>query len=249
MSTKAVVTSLFIATGLALAGCAGDPPAQESTPAARTSPSPSDTVRGTTPEPTSEPATGTTPAPTPEPTTEPAPEPDEDSEPQPEDAPPAAEEPGPADPWAAFAATPEGQPYTGTVTRVEQQAVQGGGLAHRLTADTNDRAVAVEICGAYQSAMGTGQDRIDVVDTVGQLLAFAPGGPGSCQVQVNTDVGAVPFPEKFSYDEALAAWRSGVPYYDAFCVNYDPVTEAGVAQCTGIENGTVDSVTGEYIGG
>jgi hypothetical protein len=40
-----------------------------------------------------------------------------------------------------------------------------------------------------------------------------------------------------------------VPYYDAFCINYDPVTEAGAAQCTGIENGTVDSVTGEYIGG
>ena len=47
---------------------------------------------------------------------------------------------------------------------------------------------------------------------------------------------------------ALAAWRSGVPYYDAFCINYDPVTEAGAAQCTGIENGTVDSVIGEYIG-
>ncbi|MCM3485138.1 hypothetical protein M3684_05520 [Kocuria rosea] len=120
---------------------------------------------------------------------------------------------------------------------------------HRLTADTNDRAVAVEICRAYQSAMSTGQDRIDVVDTVGQLLAFAPGGPGTCQVQVSTDVGAVPFPAKFSYEEALAAWRSGVPYYDAFCINYDPVTEAGAAQCTGIENGTVDSVTGEYIGG
>jgi hypothetical protein len=97
--------------------------------------------------------------------------------------------------------------------------------------------------------MSTGQDRIDVVDTVGQLLAFAPGGPGTCQVQVSTDVGAVPFPAKFSYEEALAAWRSGVPYYDAFCINYDPVTEAGAAQCTGIENGTVDSVTGEYIGG
>lgn len=245
MSTKAVVTSLFLASGLALAGCAGDPQAPENTPAAQTSPSPSDTVRGTTPEPTSEPS----PEPTSEPTPEPAPEPDEDSEPQPEDAPPAAEEPVPADPWAAFAATPEGQPYTGTVTRIEQQAAQGGGFTHRLTADVNDRSVAVEICGAYQSAMGTGQDRIDVVDTVGQLLAFAAGGPGSCQVQVNTDVGAVPFPEKFTYDEALAAWRSGVPYYDAFCINYDPVTEAGVAQCTGIENGTVDSVTGEYIGG
>ena len=31
--------------------------------------------------------------------------------------------------------------------------------------------------------------------------------------------------------------------------NYDPVTEGGLAQCAGIENGTVDGVTGEYVGG
>lgn len=247
MSTKAVVTSLFLASGLALAGCAGDPPVQEDTPAARTSPSPSGTAPETTPEPT--------PESTPEPTepTEPAAQPDDaDEEPAAESpAQPGAApaEPVPADAWSAFSTTPEGQPYAGTVSGIEQQAAPGDGLVHRLTADTNDRAVAVEICRAYQTAMSTGQDRIDVVDTVGQLLAFAPGGPGTCQVQVSTDVGAVPFPAKFSYEEALAAWRSGVPYYDAFCINYDPVTEAGAAQCTGIENGTVDSVTGEYIGG
>ena len=242
MSTKAVVTSLFLASGLALAGCAGDPPVQGDTPAARTSPSPS----GTAPEPTPEPTE-------PQESTEPAEQPDDaDEEPAAESpAQPGAApaEPVPADAWSAFSTTPEGQPYAGTVSGIEQQAAPGGGLVHRLTADTNDRAVAVEICRAYQAAMSTGQDRIDVVDTVGQLLAFAPGGPGTCQVQVSTDVGAVPFPAKFSYEEALAAWRSGVPYYDAFCINYDPVTEAGAAQCTGIENGTVDSVTGEYIGG
>ena len=240
MSTKAVVTSLFLASGLALAGCAGDPQVQEDIPAARTSPSPS----GTAPEPTPEPTE-------PQESTEPAEQPDDaDEEPAAESpAQPAPAEPVPADAWSAFSTTPEGQPYAGTVSGIEQQAAPGGGLVHRLTADTNDRAVAVEICRAYQSAMSTGQDRIDVVDTVGQLLAFAPGGPGTCQVQVSTDVGAVPFPAKFSYEEALAAWRSGVPYYDAFCINYDPVTEAGAAQCTGIENGTVDSVTGEYIGG
>lgn len=250
MSTKAVVTSLFLASGLALAGCVGDPQVPEETPAARTSPSPSATASDATPGPTAEPAQGPTEEPAEEPTAastvEPAEEPAEDSPSQPAAAP---VEPVPADAWSAFTGTPEGQPYAGTVSRIEQQAAQDGGPAHRITATTNDRAVAVEICRAYQSSMGTGPDRVDVVDTVGQLLAFAPGGPGSCQVQVNTDVGAVPFPEKFSYEEALAAWRSGVPYYDAFCLNYDPVTEAGVAQCTGIENGTVDSVTGEYIGG
>ncbi len=246
MSTKAVVTSLFLASGLALAGCAGDPPVQEDTPAARTSPSPSGTASATTPEPAPE----ATPEPTVDPTEESDKEPGEESAEESPSQPGAAPaEPVPADAWSSFSATPEGQPYAGTVSLIEQQDAPGGGVVHRLTADVNDRAVAVEICRAYQSSMGTGQDRIDVVDTVGELLAFAPGGPGTCQVQVNTDVGAVPFPEKFTYEEALAAWRSGVPYYDAFCINYDPVTEAGVAQCTGIENGTVDSVTGEYIGG
>ncbi|MFE7630198.1 hypothetical protein [Kocuria sp. NPDC057446] len=258
MSTKAVVTSLFLASGLALAGCAGDPQAPEETPAARTSPSPSATASATTPEPTTEPTGAPAEKPAEEPTEEPTEassgEPaEESSEESAEDSPSRPEaapvEPVPADAWSAFTGTPEGQPYAGTVSRIEQQAAQGGGTAHRITATTTDRAVAVEICRSYQSSMGTGQARIDVVDTVGQLLAFAADGPGSCQVQVNTDVGALPFPEKFSYEEALAAWRSGVPYYDAFCINYDPVTEAGVAQCTGIENGTVDSVTGEYIGG
>lgn len=242
MSPKAVVTSLFLASGLALAGCAGDPQVPEDTPAARTSPSPSATAS----EPTAEPTEAPSEEPTEASSGEPEEESSEDSSSQPGAAP---VEPVPADAWSVFAGTPEGQPYAGTVSRIEQQEAQGGGTAHRITAATNDRAVAVEICRAYQSSMSTGPDRVDVVDTAGQLLAFAPGGPGSCQVQVNTDVGAVPFPEKFSYEEALAAWRSGVPYYDAFCINYDPVTEAGVAQCTGIENGTVDSVTGEYIGG
>lgn len=53
----------------------------------------------------------------------------------------------------------------------------------------------------------------------------------------------------FTYDEAYAAWQNGMPYYDAFCLNYAPTTAGGLAQCTGIHNGTVDGVTGEYIGG
>ncbi|MFW6188781.1 MAG: hypothetical protein ACOC84_12395, partial [Actinomycetota bacterium] len=135
------------------------------------------------------------------------------------------------------------------VAGVEQQPGQGGGVVHRLTADTNDRAVAVEICRAYQSSTGTGQAQIDVVDTAGGSLAATAGDPPTCRVTVPPDVGAVPFPAKFTYDEALAAWQSGMPYYDAFCLNYDPVTEGGLAQCAGIENGTVDGVTGEYVGG
>ena len=52
----------------------------------------------------------------------------------------------------------------------------------------------------------------------------------------------------FTYDEAYAAWQSGMPYYLAFCLNYIPVTSGGVSQCDGIEAGTVDAVTGGYVG-
>lgn len=61
--------------------------------------------------------------------------------------------------------------------------------------------------------------------------------------------GDAPPQYKFTYDEAYAAWQNGMAYYDAFCLNYTPVTEAGISQCTGIRAGTVDGVTGEYIGG
>lgn len=61
--------------------------------------------------------------------------------------------------------------------------------------------------------------------------------------------GDAPPQHQFTYDEAYAAWQSGMAYYDAFCLNYTPVTEAGISQCTGIRAGTVDGVTGEYIGG
>lgn len=61
------------------------------------------------------------------------------------------------------------------------------------------------------------------------------------------EVGGIP-PQNFSYDEAYAAWQNGMPYYDAFCLHYTPVTAAGMSQCEGIEVGTVDAVTGEYIG-
>jgi len=52
----------------------------------------------------------------------------------------------------------------------------------------------------------------------------------------------------FTYDEAYRAWQSGMAYYEAFCVHYQPTTDGGRSQCEGIEAGTVDRVTGEYIG-
>ncbi|MEX5259587.1 DUF4352 domain-containing protein [Kocuria sp. CPCC 205263] len=60
--------------------------------------------------------------------------------------------------------------------------------------------------------------------------------------------GAVP-DQNFTYEEALAALEDGMPYYDAFCIHYEPTTDGGRSQCEGIEAGTVDSITGEYIGG
>ena len=53
---------------------------------------------------------------------------------------------------------------------------------------------------------------------------------------------------RFTYYEAYTAWQQGMPYYEAFCLNYVPVTPEGESQCIGIESGTVDSYTGEYIG-
>ncbi|MEX5260417.1 hypothetical protein [Kocuria sp. CPCC 205263] len=71
----------------------------------------------------------------------------------------------------------------------------------------------------------------------------------------STTPGATPPPmpgalpdQDFTYDEAYAAWQDGMPYYDAFCIHYEPTTPAGVSQCEGIENGTVDSNTGEPLG-
>lgn len=230
MNPKAVLTCTALVSGLVLAGCSPEPQAQ--TPAA----SPAATASGTAPSegpPTAPSSAGATP---------------EESAPAPEAT--APEQPAPADPLTVFRSTPEGAPHAAVVTRVERSDASGdAGVVHTVTADVNDRAVAAEVCEAYRSAMRTGQERIEVVDTVDELLAFTPGDPEPCRVQPPSDIGAVPFPAKFSYEEALEAWRHGMPYYDAFCVNYDPVTEAGLSQCRGIEAGTVDAVTGEYVGG
>lgn len=53
---------------------------------------------------------------------------------------------------------------------------------------------------------------------------------------------------RFTYYEAYSAWQQGMPYYEAFCLNYVPVTPEGESQCIGIESGTVDSYRGEYLG-
>ena len=229
MNEKAVLTCAALVSGLVLSGCSPDPELQP--PAA----SPATTAASAAAPSEHPPTASGSPTAALEETV-------------PEQ--PVPEQPAPADPLTAFRSTPEGAPYAGIVTRVERRDAQGGGgVVHKVTADVNDRAVATEVCQAYRSAMQTGQGRIEVVDTVDQLLAFTPGDPEPCTVQPPSDVGAVPFPAKFSYEEALAAWRNGMPYYDAFCLNYDPVTQAGVSQCRGIEAGTVDAVTGEYIGG
>lgn len=52
----------------------------------------------------------------------------------------------------------------------------------------------------------------------------------------------------FTHDQAYTAWQQGMPYYVAFCLNYAPVTPGGISQCEGIQLGTVDGYTGEYVG-
>jgi hypothetical protein len=71
------------------------------------------------------------------------------------------------------------------------------------------------------------------------------GGTGPTELPMP---GAIPN-QNFTYEEALAASEDGMPYYDAFCIHYTPTTDGGRSQCEGIEAGTVDSITGEYIGG
>lgn len=71
------------------------------------------------------------------------------------------------------------------------------------------------------------------------------GGSGPTELPMP---GAIPN-QNFTYEEALAALEDGMPYYDAFCIHYTPTTDGGRSQCEGIEAGTVDAITGEYIGG
>lgn len=251
MQPKATLLPLLLTAGLLLAGCAdgaspdGDgptdggsataSPSQE--PSATGSASPDPTMASTQSRPDGEDDDagdgGTDEAPAPGPA-------------------PAPEQPAPGgttDPLAAFTSTPVGAQYAGAVTGIVQEQ-RGGGLVHELTTNLYDPGVAVGLCEAYRSAMGTGAQQVDVLDALGQPLATTAGSAQGCAVAAGAPAppGAVP-QQGFTYDEALAAWRGGMPYYDAFCLQYTPVTEAGVSQCRGIEAGTVDAVTGEYTGG
>lgn len=98
---------------------------------------------------------------------------------------------------------------------------------------------------------------------LGEEIPMTPGGTmpsvqatqaPSAEPETTTPPAPTDSPEadserKFTYEEALAALQNGMPYYEAFCLRYEPTTDAGRSQCEGIEVGTVDPVTGEYIGG
>jgi len=186
---------------------------------------------------------------------------------------PAAGQAGPrngtngTDPLASFLASSAGARYTGTVTGVQELGGTNGGIrVHRIDADLTDRGRAVELCRAYQSAMTTGQEQINVLDAEQMFLATTKGDPGTCTTAGTEPETAPPLPgptqtpdggpvapapdpdAPFTYEVAYAAWQNGMPYYEAFCVNYIPVTYGGVSQCEGIDAGTVDYTTGEYLG-
>lgn len=85
--------------------------------------------------------------------------------------------------------------------------------------------------------------------TEGTVLETVP--PVEPQPSVPGGGRVVPAPHAdapFTYDEAYVARQGGMPYYEAFCVDYIPLTDGGVSQCEGINAGTVDHTTGEYIG-
>lgn len=251
MSKKTALFALVLASGLALTGCSddaeapGDGAGPSRTPAASSSGSPSSGAPSSSPPASQTPEEATSPSSEPEPT-EAAP-----ANNPPEPAEPAPAEPAPADPLSAFTGTAAGAQFAGALTGVEIMGGTGAGpTVHRISTNLYDPGVAVALCESYRAAMGTGRQQVDVVDALGQYLATNSADPAACATApgANPGPGAIPA-QDFDYDEAYAAWQSGMPYYDAFCLNYTPVTAAGVSQCEGIEAGTVDAITGEYIGG
>lgn len=85
--------------------------------------------------------------------------------------------------------------------------------------------------------------------TEGTVLETVP--PVEPQPSVPGGGRVVPAPHAdapFTYDEAYVARQGGMPYYEAFCVDCIPLTDGGVSQCEGINAGTVNYTTGEYIG-
>ncbi|MEX5301095.1 hypothetical protein [Kocuria sabuli] len=251
MSKKTALFALVLASGLALTGCSddaeapGDGAGPSRTPAASSSGSPSSGAPSSSPPASQTPEEAASPSSEPEPT-EAAP-----ANNPPEPAEPAPAEPAPADPLSAFTGTAAGAQFAGALTGVEIMGGTGAGpTVHRISTNLYDPGVAVALCESYRAAMGTGRQQVDVVDALGQYLATNSADPAACATApgANPGPGAIPA-QDFDYDEAYAAWQSGMPYYDAFCLNYTPVTAAGVSQCEGIEAGTVDAITGEYIGG
>ncbi|MFC4902392.1 hypothetical protein BJF77_04710 [Kocuria sp. CNJ-770] len=241
MRKKTPLAALVLATGLALTACSddagepGDGSSSSSAPAASPSASATASEAPEASEPSEE---ATAPAPEPEPT-----------QVGPADNPPA--DPAATDPLAAFTGTDAGARFAGALTGIDILGGVGGGpTVHRLSTNLYDPGVAVDLCESYRTEMGIDRQQVDVVDSLGQYLASNSADPATCATApgANPGPGAIP-DQDFTYDEAYAAWQSGMPYYDAFCLNYTPVTDAGVSQCEGIEAGTVNAVTGEYIGG
>lgn len=250
MRKKAPLVALVLATGLALTACSDGAEEPGNGANSSSTPAPSPSASATAPEASGTPeATETSEAS--EPTEEaaaPAPEP-EPTQAGSANNPPA--DPPAADPLAAFTGTDAGARFAGALTGIDILGGTGDGpTVHRLSTNLYDPGVAVALCDSYRTEMGTGRQQVDVVDALGQYLATNSADPAACATApgANPGPGALPA-QDFSYDEAYAAWQSGMPYYDAFCLNYTPVTPAGVSQCEGIEAGTVDAITGEYIGG
>lgn len=231
MIPMARLSPVLLLLGLALTGCSPDPTGQAGATSSAT-PSAEETAQGS-----AEPTDGPTPTATAD------------------------------DPLSAFLATDAGAQYTGTVTSIEELGGTNGGIrVHRIDTDLTDPRKAVELCRAYQAAMSTGQEQINVMDAEEMFLATTQGEPETCAIEGTAPETTAPLPgptqtpeggpivpapdpdAPFTYEEAYAAWQNGMPYYEAFCVNYIPVTDGGVSQCEGINAGTVDYTTGEYIG-
>lgn len=209
---------------------------------------PSNQAQVVTPEPTA--TTAVASKPSPETTTKPAPKPS----PTPSPKPVVAESPAPA-PDTSPAPT-DAPPLLDTtalvrnLSTIDPAIAEAHGLlptAYYPLVHNPDRYCSVEditVCGTEEQILAAFAEwvgpELDEIQRQNEAATEAPEAPAESTQAPGTG--------KFTYDEAYAAWQGGMPYYDAFCVNYDPVTPGGVSQCDGIHAGTVDGVTGEYIG-
>ena len=149
---------------------------------------------------------------------------------------------------AGCSGSPQAEGQSPTTPPAASATASRAGAATTAAETPGDEATAATGTPGDEATTATGAPEKEATGAPGDA-GQVPGSAGAPDPSAEVDMpGAMP-DQNFTYEEAYAAWQNGMPYYDAFCLNYDSTTPAGISQCEGIELGTVDSITGEYIGG